>query len=144
MRLITVLNQCTKFKRFVFEESRLDEDGRILVSLRSRKNSRGECSGCGQLSPTYDTATDARRFEFVPVWGFSVFLVYRMRRVAGNAGGRVVIREGPLEYGQASPHRHIPVLSGAVGEEAVVGGGGPLLPDQLGQSIPFGPVCRGI
>ena len=52
MRLITVLNQCTKFKRFVFEESRLDEDGRILVSLRSRKNSRGECSGCGQLSPT--------------------------------------------------------------------------------------------
>ena len=100
MRLITVLNQCTKFKRFVFEESRLDEDGRILVSLRSRKNSRGECSGCGQLSPTYDTATDARRFEFVPVWGFSVFLVYRMRRVACNACGRVVIEKVPWSTGK--------------------------------------------
>ena len=95
MRLITVLNQCTKFKRFVFEESRLDEDGRILVSLRSRKNSRGECSGCGQLSPTYDTATDARRFEFVPVWGFSVFLVYRMRRVACNACAGWLSRRSP-------------------------------------------------
>ena len=99
-RLITVLNQCTKFKRFVFEESRLDEDGRILVSLRSRKNSRGEYSDCGQLSPTYDTATDARRFEFVPVWGFSVFLVYRMRRVACNACGRVVIEKVPWSTGK--------------------------------------------
>ena len=95
MRLITVLNRCTKFKRFVFEGSRLDQHGRIMVSLRSRKNARGECSGCGQLSPTYDTATDTRLFEFVPLWGFTVFLVYRMRRVDCKACGRVVVEKVP-------------------------------------------------
>ena len=63
MRLITVLNRCTEFKRFVIEESRFNADGRIMVNLRSRKNSRGESSCCGQLSPTYDTSSDARLFE---------------------------------------------------------------------------------
>jgi hypothetical protein len=75
MRLITVLNRCTEFKRFVIEESRFDEHGEIMVSLRSRKNSKGESSCCGQLSPTYDTAAEARLFEFIPFWGFPVFLV---------------------------------------------------------------------
>ena len=45
MRLITVLNRCTEFKRFVFEGSHLDEHERIMVerimvSVRSRKNSK--------------------------------------------------------------------------------------------------------
>ena len=71
MRLITVLNRCTEFKRFVIEESRFDEHGEIMVSLRSRKNSKGESSCCGQLSPTYDTAAEARLFEFIPFWGFA-------------------------------------------------------------------------
>ena len=100
MRLITVLNRCTKFKRFVFEESRFDEHGRIMVSLRPRKNSRAACSGCGQLSPTYDTATDARLFEFVPLWGFPVFLVYRMRRVACKGCSRVVVEKVPWSTGK--------------------------------------------
>ena len=100
MRLITILNRCTEFKRFVFEGSRLDERGRIMVSLRARKNSRGECSGCGQLSPTYDTAIEPRRFEFVPLWGFKVFLEYRMRRVACNGCGRVVVEKVPWSTGK--------------------------------------------
>ena len=100
MRLITVLNRCTKFKRFVFEESGFDEHGRIMVRLRPRKNSRAQCSGCGQLSPTYDTATAARRFEFVPLWGFPVFLVYRMRRVACKGCGRVVVEKVPWSTGK--------------------------------------------
>ena len=51
MRLITVLNRCTEFKRFVMEESRFDEHGKIMVRLRSRKNSKGESShwSIGQL-----------------------------------------------------------------------------------------------
>ena len=44
MRLITILNRCTKFKRFVFEGSHLDEHERIMVNVRSRKNSKAECS----------------------------------------------------------------------------------------------------
>ncbi len=67
LRVITVLNQCTKFKRFVFEGSHLDGHGRIMVHLRPRRNSRATCSSCGQLSPTYDTAVEARLFEFAPL-----------------------------------------------------------------------------
>ena len=102
MRLITVLNRCTEFKRFVIEESRFDEHGEIMVSLRSRKNSKGESSCCGQLSPTYDTAAEARLFEFIPFWGFPVFLVYRMRRVACKVCGRVVVEKVPWSTGK--PH----------------------------------------
>lgn len=100
MRLITILNRCTTFKRFVFEGSRFDEHGRIKVSLRPRKNSRAECSGCGHLAPTYDTAPEARLFEFVPLWGFPVFLVYRMRRVACKACDRVVVEKVPWSTGK--------------------------------------------
>ena len=69
--MITVLNRCPEFKRFAFEESRLGEDGRIKEGLRARKNSKGEGCCCGQLSPTYDTAPDARLFEYVSFWGWS-------------------------------------------------------------------------
>ena len=100
MRLITVLNQCTEFKRFVFEGSRLDKHGRIMVRLRPRKNSRAACSCCGQLSPTYDTAAEARLFEFVPLWGFPVLLAYRMRRVSCNACDRVVVEKVPWSTGK--------------------------------------------
>jgi len=100
MRVITVLNRCTKFKRFVFEGSHLDGVGRIMVSLRPRKNSRAECSCCGQLSPTYDTAAEPRLFEFVPLWGFPVYLTYRMRRVSCKACGRVVVEKVPWSTGK--------------------------------------------
>jgi hypothetical protein len=40
MRVTTVLNQRTEFKRFVLEGSRLDEYGRVIVKVRPRKNSR--------------------------------------------------------------------------------------------------------
>lgn len=82
MRVVTVLNQCFKCKRFVFESSHFDDKGQIIVSVRPRKNSKAECSFCGQLSPTYDTAREPRLFEFIPTWGFSVFFMYRMRRVS--------------------------------------------------------------
>jgi transposase len=43
--------------------------------------SRGICGECGRRGPTYDTAREPRLFQFVPVWGFAVFLAYAMRRV---------------------------------------------------------------
>ena len=100
MRLNTVLNRCTEFKRFVIGESRFDADGRIMVSLRSRKNSRGESSCCGQLSPTYDTSRDARQFEVIPFWGFPVLLVYRMRRVTCKTCRRVTMEKVPWSTGK--------------------------------------------
>ena len=100
MRLITVLNRCTTFKRFVFEGSHFDRHGRIRVRVRPRKNSRGACSGWGHLAPTHDTAPEARLFELVPLWGFPVFLVYRMRRVACTTCDRVVVEKVPWSTGK--------------------------------------------
>jgi len=81
MRLTTVLNRCSKFKRFVFESSHFDNEGRLIVTVRPRKNSQAECNNCNQQGPTYDTNPQPRFFEFIPFWGFSIFFMYRMRRV---------------------------------------------------------------
>ena len=99
MRIITVLRRCTQFKRFVFMGSHVDERDRLIVEVRPRKNSKAECSDCGRLRPTYDTARAPRQFEFVPVWGFSVFLCYRMRRVQCRACG-VVVEKVPWSTGK--------------------------------------------
>ena len=44
MHVITVLNRCTEFKRFVFEGSHVDVRDRIMVRVRPRRNSKAECS----------------------------------------------------------------------------------------------------
>ena len=72
----------------------------IIVRLRPRKNSLAACSDCGRLSPTYDTAAEARRFEFVPLWGFPVHLAYRMRRASCRACDRVVVEDVPWSTGK--------------------------------------------
>ena len=53
----------------------------LEVEVRPRAHSRARCSGCGRKAAGYDMLP-ARRFEFVPLWGIAVFLVYAMRRVA--------------------------------------------------------------
>jgi transposase len=83
MRIQTILNRVEKFKSFVYGDAHLEErEGgpALVVRVRPRKNGRPHCSGCGCPGPAYDRLED-RRFEFVPVWGIVVFLVYRMRRV---------------------------------------------------------------
>jgi len=82
MRLITVLNRCTKFKRFVFSGCKFGDGKRIMVDVRPRRNSQARCGVCGQPASNYDTAREPRLFEFIPFWGFAVFLIYRMRRVS--------------------------------------------------------------
>jgi len=107
MRLITVLNRCSKFKRFVFECSHFDDKGRIMVTVRPRKNSKAECSGCGHSGPTYDTAVEPRLFEFIPFWGFPVFLVYRMRRVSCPSCGATV---EAVPWSDGKQHKTLPYL----------------------------------
>ena len=80
MDLTVVLNRCHHFPGFVYGQSRFQE-GQIHVELRPRKGSKATCSGCGRPGPTYDTARQPRAFEFVPLWGYLVFLWYSMRRV---------------------------------------------------------------
>lgn len=82
MRLISILNQCYHFPGFVYVGARLNKSSKsIEVEVRERSNSKGKCSICMKPAATYDHQT-VRRFEFVPFWGFMVFLLYRMRRVS--------------------------------------------------------------
>ena len=84
MLLTTILNQCYRFKGFIYGSARFvrhqDRQG-IEGLVRPRTGSRALCSGCGVRCAGYDHLPE-RRFEFIPLWGFPVFLVYARRRVA--------------------------------------------------------------
>lgn len=80
MDVRTILNKCHPIRPFVYGASRFVENS-IHVEVNARKGSRGCCSECGRRGPTYDTAREPRLFEFVPLWGFAVFLLYSMRRI---------------------------------------------------------------
>ena len=84
MQLKTILNRVHKFKSFVYKTVRLREVGGSLsleAEIEPRSNSRPTCSDCGHRGPGYDRLP-MRRFEFVPLWGIKVYLLYRPRRVA--------------------------------------------------------------
>ena len=53
----------------------------IKVTIVPRKNSRPVCSCCHKPGATYDTAKDARAFDYIPLWNIPVRFYYRMRRV---------------------------------------------------------------
>jgi len=83
MLLKTILNHVQKFKSFVYGNVRLlDNAGHaeIEVEVLPRANSRPLCGLCGRPDSCYDH-TPQRRFEFVPLWGIKVFLLYTPRRV---------------------------------------------------------------
>lgn len=100
MELTTILNHCHHFSGFVYTHARFNERDRTIIEIavRPRQGSRAVCSGCHQPAPGYDHLTE-RRFEFIPFWGFLVFLLYRMRRVNCRACG-VVVEEVPWASGK--------------------------------------------
>jgi transposase len=84
MQLQTILNRVERHRSFVYRKARFisrNERLALEVALEHRANSKPICSGCQQPGPGYDRLP-ARTFEFVPLWGMAVFLVYRLRRVA--------------------------------------------------------------
>jgi transposase len=84
MQVKTILNRIENFKSFVYAAVRWTThqgEAALEVEVRARRNSRPRCSGCGKPRPGYDRRP-ARRFEFVPLWGLKVFLLYAPRRVA--------------------------------------------------------------
>ena len=83
MQLKTILNKCYKFKCFVYGKVRhVFRNGEkcLEIDVVPRRNSKAICSCCDKQAPLYDQL-DIRRFEFIPLWGYRVFLVYLMRRV---------------------------------------------------------------
>jgi transposase len=90
MQLKTILNRVQKFKSFVYTAAHFV--GEVLeVEVAARANGKPLCSGCECPCPGYDRLP-VRRFEFVPLWGIRVFLVYAPRRVQCPSCGVVVER----------------------------------------------------
>jgi len=101
MQVKTILNQCHKFKSFVYDQVRfVDWNGEkhIEIDVLPRRNSKVICSCCERPAPLYDRL-NKRRFEFVPLWGYRVFLVYLMRRVDCTACG-VKVEQVPWARGK--------------------------------------------
>ena len=86
LQLRTVLNLVHPIKRFVYTDIRLEKgDGPPTVPhlealVEPRRNSRARCYRCDRPGPTYDHQPE-RRFDFVPLWGLLVCLLYSPRRV---------------------------------------------------------------
>ena len=83
LQLKTILNRIEKYKCFVYKTVKLESTPtglRILAEMAPRANSHPICSKCQKPGPGYDTLT-TREFEYVPLWGIAVFLVYALRRV---------------------------------------------------------------
>jgi hypothetical protein len=72
MELITILNRCHRFRGFVYNHAHFGADKKsIEVAVRLRRGSAAVCSRCHSPAPDYDQFAE-RRFEFIPLWGFSV------------------------------------------------------------------------
>jgi len=75
-----ILTRCHPVRSFVYGAAGFVGEP-IHVVVRPRAGSLGHCGECGGRGPTYDTSRHPRLFECVPLWGYVVFLVYRMRRI---------------------------------------------------------------
>jgi transposase len=99
MLLTRLLNACHRFPGFVYERARLDEStNTIEIDVRPRRGSKGCCSSCHRPAAGYDQLA-VRRFEFIPVWGFAVVLLYGMRRIDCHRCG-VKVEEVPWAQGK--------------------------------------------
>jgi transposase len=100
LQLITILNRCHRFPGFVYRQARFSSDHKsIEIAVRPRKGSGAVCSRCHQPAPGYDQLSE-RRFEFIPFWGFLVYLLYSMRRVDCRRCEAVVVEEVPWGDGK--------------------------------------------
>ena len=77
MELITILNRCHHFPGFVYHHARFGPDKKTIeIAVRPRKGSRQLFARAAtKPAPGYDNLPQ-RRFEFIPFWGFLVFLLY--------------------------------------------------------------------
>ena len=87
MELKTILNRCHPVKGFVYQKVRFGLGIEILADVVPRRGSHGYCGNCFKRGTTYDTGKNLRRFSFIPFWGFTVVLLYCMRREAATPIG---------------------------------------------------------
>src|SRR5690242_14961441 len=125
MELITILNRCHRFRGFVYQHAHFSADKKsIEVAVRPRKGSAAICSRCHLPAPGYDQLAE-RRFEFIPLWGFLVFLLYTMRRVDCRRCC-VWLSKSPLGRRQTHTDQSLHAIPGPLGTATVMerdGGG---------------------
>ena len=74
MELLTILNHCHRHRGFVYQHARFGPDkNSIEVEVRPREGSAAVCSGCHHPAAGHDHLPEC--FEFIPLWGFLVFLL---------------------------------------------------------------------
>ena len=99
--LARLLNACHHFPGFVYAAVRLVQaTNTIEVEVRPRRGSKPHCSCCGKAAAGYDVLP-VRRFEFIPIWGYAVMLLYAMRRVQCRDCG-VKVESVPWAIGKHS------------------------------------------
>ena len=99
MLLTRLLNACHRFPGFVYDGVKLNESAKTIeVQVRPRRGSKPHCSGCSRPAAGYDRLPE-RGFEFIPMWGFAVLLLYSMRRVQCRACG-VKVEQVPWAMGK--------------------------------------------
>jgi len=105
LQLQTLLNFVHPIKCFVYTDVRLVKGtgARIEARVVPRKNSRARCCRCDRPGATYDHQPE-RRFDFVPLWGLLVFLLYAPRRVDCRDCG-VHVEAMPWAMGKSSMTR---------------------------------------
>ncbi len=102
MLIKTIINRCHKFKCFIYKSAKFVNIGDkevIEIKIIARKNSKLICSCCHNPASGYDSQKEERKFEFIPIWGYPVYFVYRMRRVNCRRCG-VRIEEVPWATGK--------------------------------------------
>ena len=93
MELIAILNHCHRFRGFVYQHAHFSTDKKsIEVAVRPRKGSAPVRSRGHLPAPGYGQLVE-RRFEFIPLWGVLVFLLYAIRRVNCRRCGIVAVEE---------------------------------------------------
>ncbi len=99
MRLKTILNECFNFKSFVVGSAKFSSDRKsINVQMNARANSKPVCSKCNQPGTCYDHLPE-KAVQFIPFWGFQVFLIYAMRRVECKGCG-IKVEQVPWASGK--------------------------------------------
>ncbi len=82
MLLKTILNDCLRWKSFVYEDIYFSKDRKsINVPIKARKNGQAFCSVCKKPCSVYDSSKSSRDFESLPILSYRVFFVYFVRRV---------------------------------------------------------------
>ena len=103
MQLKAILNRVAKCKSFVYQTPKFVETilgFTIEIPIKPRANSQPICSVCQQHCPGYDHMPEPRRFDFIPLWGIAVVLIYTLRRVECKQCG-VKVEQVPWAQGKS-------------------------------------------